>query len=105
MFNILSSGLEGAKELGVFIFPIYSLFNGEPRSYLEFPNHLTGVYIGFNQQRGYIGIRPTIIDRHINFKTAEAMIVQIFMIAPFNHTVVSDNRAPKNPMIHHHFTP
>ena len=39
MFNILSSGLEGAKELGVFIFPIYSLFNGEPRSYLEFPNH------------------------------------------------------------------
>ena len=35
----LSSGWEGAKELGVFIFPIYSLFNVEPRSYLEFPNH------------------------------------------------------------------
>ena len=26
----LSSGQEGAKELGVSIFPIYSLFNGEP---------------------------------------------------------------------------
>ena len=32
------------SELGVFIFPIlgpiYSLLNGEPRSYMEFPNHL-----------------------------------------------------------------
>ena len=27
------------SELGVFTFPIYSLFNGEPGSYLEFPNH------------------------------------------------------------------
>ena len=34
--NILSNGWEGAKEPGV---PI-SLFNGEPRSYLEFPNYL-----------------------------------------------------------------
>ena len=34
------SGQEGAKELGVSIFPTYSLFNGEPRNYLEFPNHL-----------------------------------------------------------------
>ena len=25
---------------GVFIVPIYSLFHREPRSYLEFPNHL-----------------------------------------------------------------
>ena len=31
---------EGAKELGLSIFPIHSIFNGEPRSYLEFPNHL-----------------------------------------------------------------
>ena len=38
--HFLSSGWEGAKELGGSIFPIYSLFNGEPRSYLEFPNHL-----------------------------------------------------------------
>ena len=35
----LSSGWEGAKERGVPIFPIYSLFNGEP-SYLELPSHL-----------------------------------------------------------------
>ena len=27
-------------ELGVPIFPINDLFNGEPSSYLEFPNHL-----------------------------------------------------------------
>ena len=27
------------SELGVPILPIYSLFNGEPRSYLEFPSH------------------------------------------------------------------
>ena len=33
--------LEGSdSELGVPIFPIDSLFNGEPRSYLDFPNHL-----------------------------------------------------------------
>ena len=38
--HILSSVSEGAKELAVFIFPTYSLFNGEPRSYLEFSNHL-----------------------------------------------------------------
>ena len=31
---------EGAEELGISIFPIYSLFNGEPRTYLEFSNHL-----------------------------------------------------------------
>ena len=37
---ILSSGWKGAKELGLFIFPLYSPFNGEPRSYLEFPNYL-----------------------------------------------------------------
>ena len=40
--HLLTSSYEGAKELGVFIFPIYSLLNGEPRSYLEFPNHLLG---------------------------------------------------------------
>ena len=34
------------KELGVFMFPIYSLLNGEPRSYLEFPNHLIVVWRG-----------------------------------------------------------
>ena len=28
---------------GVFIFPIGSLFNGELRSYLEFPNHLIDI--------------------------------------------------------------
>ena len=37
---LLSSDWQGAKELGVFIFPTYSLLNGEPRCYLEFPNHL-----------------------------------------------------------------
>ena len=36
----LSGGSEGTKELGVSIFPLYFPFNGEPRSYLEFPNHL-----------------------------------------------------------------
>ena len=30
-------------ELGVFIFPIDSLFNGDPISYLEVPNHLIAV--------------------------------------------------------------
>ena len=29
-YKYLSSGSEGAKELGVFILPIYSLFSGEP---------------------------------------------------------------------------
>ena len=38
--HTLSSDYEGAKELGVPIFPIYSLSNGGPRSYREFPNHL-----------------------------------------------------------------
>ena len=38
----LSSGYEGAEELGVSIFPMYSLLNGELRSYLKFPNHLIG---------------------------------------------------------------
>ena len=33
-------GSDKRSELGVFIFPIYSLFDREPRSYLEFPNHL-----------------------------------------------------------------
>ena len=28
------------SELGVSIFPRYVLLNGEPRSYLEFPNHV-----------------------------------------------------------------
>ena len=42
---LLSSGWEGAKELGVPIFPMYSLFDGEPRSYLEFPNHLIDNHI------------------------------------------------------------
>ena len=42
----LSSGSEGAIKgaigiFRVFIFSRYSLFNWEPRSYLEFPNHLT----------------------------------------------------------------
>ena len=36
---------------GVPIFPIYSLFDGEPRSYLEFPNHLVD-----NNHDGYIYI-------------------------------------------------
>ena len=36
----LSNGLEGAKELVEFIFPINTILNGEPRSSLEFPNHL-----------------------------------------------------------------
>ena len=40
--RVLSSGYEGAKELGVSIFPRFSLFNGELRSYFEFPNHLKG---------------------------------------------------------------
>ena len=39
----LSTGQEGAKEPGILpIFPIYDQFNGEARSYLEFPNHLIG---------------------------------------------------------------
>ena len=38
--NLLSGGSQGAKELGVSIFPIILLFNVEPRSYVEFPNHL-----------------------------------------------------------------
>ena len=29
----------GAKELGISYIPLYSLFNGEPRSYLELSNH------------------------------------------------------------------
>ena len=33
-------GRERFGAFGVPICPIYSLFNGEPRSYLEFPNHL-----------------------------------------------------------------
>ena len=38
----LSSGSEGAKELGVSIYIPYD--NGEPRSYLQFPNHLMDSY-------------------------------------------------------------
>ena len=34
-------GRERFGAFGVSIFLIYFLFNGEPRSYLEFPNHLT----------------------------------------------------------------
>ena len=33
-------GREQFRAFGVFIFPIYSPFNEEPRSYLEFPNYL-----------------------------------------------------------------
>ena len=36
-------------ELGVFIFPIDSPFNGEPRNYLEFPNHLIVYQPSFEQ--------------------------------------------------------
>ena len=31
--SMLCSGWEGVKELGVSIFPIHSLINGEPRGY------------------------------------------------------------------------
>ena len=38
--SILSSGWEGANKPGyISIFPLSSLWNGEPRSYLEFPNY------------------------------------------------------------------
>ena len=36
----ISSGQEGSQELGLAILPMYSLFNWEPRSYWEFPDHL-----------------------------------------------------------------
>ena len=39
--NIIQWSGGSDSELGVFIFPTHSLFNGEPRSYSEFPNHLT----------------------------------------------------------------
>ena len=39
--------MEGAKELEVSIFPIDFLFNGEPRSYLEFPNHQIDFHVFF----------------------------------------------------------
>ena len=37
--------LRGAKELGLPISYITPIYSGEPRSYLEFPNHLI-VYLG-----------------------------------------------------------
>ena len=37
---VVNGGSEKWSGLGVFTFPRHSLFNGEPGSYSEFPNHL-----------------------------------------------------------------